>query len=1657
MNHLLKNNFHCLKAYTAEYSAESGLLFKKYLLSKNTISSFSLSLLIFFSCFFSLQLKASKEIISPIDSLQNLLKSAQLDTNKVIFLNALSLEFSKDSPENAILYATQALTLSNELSYKRGIAKSLSYLGYAYKLKNNVEKALEYNIQALEIRKTLKNKTDIINSLCEIAALYRKQKNFDKAMEFYLTALSLSEENSMNLGLTQNLNEQTKSKKQEGRINYLIGNLYQNQINYDNSLKYFFQALQLYKSINDENGIAEVSLSIGTVYYDRSNPHDKVQTFVFKGLHKEAMEYASNAKKIFLKNNNKNGIIRADNYLAYISAGQEEFDKALEYAFEGLKISKENKDEEMETSFYGTIGDIYYSHGNYSKALEYTDRCYKGANAINNKEYIRDIYLSYASIYAKLDNYQKAYEFHKLYSGMKDVLLNEQSNKQITEMNAKYDSEKKDKELIKKDAELAQQLAQTDQQQTIRNALIVGFALVLILAFFIYTGYRSKQKSNINITKQKEELEKSYKNISILGDIEQEITSSITIEKIIEKVYENVNKLMSADIFCIGIHNEKNNSIDFPGFIEKGKKYNSSYDLNDNTRFPVICFKNKQEIFINDLEKEFQEYIPYIPAPIAGERPTSIIYLPLLLKEKTIGVITVESFSKNAYNQYHLNILKNLAVYVAIALENAQLYANLEEKIKERTEELLKQKEEVEKSYENTKLLSNIGREISSVLSVEEITNKVYENVNRLMDASVFGIGIFNETDKRIEFQGLIEKGKKLPIHYDEFIDDYQLSIWCFKKQQEIFINNFQKEYPNYFQNKPIPEPKQGEDTESIIYLPLSTPYKVIGVITVQSFNSNAYSHYHLNILRNLAIYVVNALENARLYGNMEEEVKHRTQEVIKQKEELEISNNDINILSEIGKQLTSTLDFENIFIKLHESINRLMDAETFGVRIYHSENNTVEIKYEYDKGKRLTPFSFSIENNDNYSVWCIKNKKEIFVNDNENEYKNYVKSIVTTNGEITKSMLFCPMILKENVIGVITVQSYKKNRYTKHHLDILRTLANYTAIALENAQLYENLEEKIEERTAELLMQKEEVEKSYENTKLLSDIGREIASVLSVEEILKKVYENVNKLMDASAFGIGMFNDEEKRLDFSGFIEKGERLPFYYIAITEEVRPAIWCFKKQQEIVINDFQKEYNNYFPNSKIPEPKEGEQPESMIYLPLSISNKRIGVITVQSFKKNAYTEYQLNILRNLAIYVVSGLENARLYENMEEEVKARTLEIEKQKNELARLSIVASETDNGVLIFGATREIEWINAAFTRLQGFTLEDLKQNGNTIEKISNNPEIESLIKKCILTKKSSVYQAFNITKDKKELWIQSSVTPILDVQGNINKWVIIDIDVTDRKKAEDDIRMQNEKITDSINYAKSIQEALLPSIEEIKKHVSASFILYKPKDIVSGDFYWIYEDEKRIFIAAADCTGHGVPGAFMSLMGNNFLNDIIKVKGMSKPSEILDELNIQILNTLKQNSKATSVKYGMDMALICLENEESKTEKYSKSSTSYKLQYAGAHSPLLIFRGDECMEIKADKRSIGSFKKEDELGFMNHSIQLMKGDMLYMFSDGYADQIGGSENKKIFSQPFRDILQSICQQEISEQKKILEEKLIKWKGNQNQTDDILVVGIRV
>jgi len=277
--------------------------------------------------------------------------------------------------------------------------------------------------------------------------------------------------------------------------------------------------------------------------------------------------------------------------------------------------------------------------------------------------------------------------------------------------------------------------------------------------------------------------------------------------------------------------------------------------------------------------------------------------------------------------------------------------------------------------------------------------------------------------------------------------------------------------------------------------------------------------------------------------------------------------------------------------------------------------------------------------------------------------------------------------------------------------------------------------------------------------------------------------------------------------------------------------------------------------------------------------------------------------------------------------------------------------------------------------------------------------------------------------------------------------------------KDQREKLRQQKEEIISSINYAKYIQSSIFPKEEQLESLLGEHFVLFKPKDIVSGDFYWISNIEDKTVITAADCTGHGVPGAFMSMLGTALLNEIVNKEYITHPGVILKHLRKEVIKSLQQKGERGEQKDGMDIALCTLDLE------------NMKLQFAGANNPLYLIRksslvevgklrcemgGDDVLyEIKGDMMPIGISDRMDNFTF--HEIDIFKGDTFYLFSDGFPDQFGGQDCKKFGYRKFREQLVRNNSKTMADNKNILEKVLYEWMGNDNQIDDILVIGFRI
>ncbi len=421
-----------------------------------------------------------------------------------------------------------------------------------------------------------------------------------------------------------------------------------------------------------------------------------------------------------------------------------------------------------------------------------------------------------------------------------------------------------------------------------------------------------------------------------------------------------------------------------------------------------------------------------------------------------------------------------------------------------------------------------------------------------------------------------------------------------------------------------------------------------------------------------------------------------------------------------------------------------------------------------------------------------------------------------------------------------------------------------------------------------------------------------------------------------------------------------------------------------------------------------------------------------------------------------------------ERQKSELELQARQLEEFNKELEKLSLVAARTDNSVIIMDKDGNFEWVNPGFTRLYGYTLQLLiNEVGKNIREISGNPKIEEYIDYCIKNKTTVTYEVKNHTRDGRIVWVQTSLTPILNEKDEVVKLFAIETNITKLKEQEREIRqkneelkrqrdilqeqkeqieMQNKLIKDSIRYAKTIQAAILPPKQIIDKYFD-NFIIYLPRDIVSGDFYWFTQiSESRFFMAVVDCTGHGVPGAFMSLIASRMLSEIILEKRIYDPKEILNVLNETVIETL--NQRHTDNNDGMDVCLVRVDKAQ---------QDKYQVVFSGAKRPLFYYRRSEGRVniIKGSRKPIGGIRAmQSPLEYENYSLVLEKNDVIYLTSDGMIDQ--NNPKRKRFGTPrFLDLLNEVKDFDLEKQNDYIQKVLRDYMKNEPQRDDITIMGV--
>lgn len=1007
--------------------------------------------------------------------------------------------------------------------------------------------------------------------------------------------------------------------------------------------------------------------------------------------------------------------------------------------------------------------------------------------------------------------------------------------------------------------------------------------------------------------------------------------------------------------------------------------------------------------------------------------------------------------------------------------------------IRKKEIESKKTTERFKNQFEYLKFSNEIGRFILSKLTVKKIIIDVYNELGIIFPMNTFSIGLIDRKKGNLNLWKINAINNRLQQSTESISGDESLSLFCVKNTKEIFINDYKKEHKKFHINVS----NTISLNKSMIYLPLiSLTDRTIGVMSVKSKKVNTYQDYHLEIFRNLSTYIVNALENSKVYKQLEDqkteigernkELNQQREEIINinenltdQKEKLEDALKDIELLSKIGQDITASIEITEITKIVHLNLEKLIDASFFGIGIYDGKSKLV-FKNVIESNHFLPEFSANIAENKTIATWCFNNFKEVLISDIEVEYEKYLnESPKPVHGEMTDSIIYLPLATKGEKLGVVTVQSYNKNAYSEHDLFIFKSLASYISIAISNANAFKVIENK----QAEIQQLASLLENQFDN---LQKSEAKMTNMINLLPDPLLGLDNDGKLI--------IWNKSMEKL--TGILAKnilGVKNYEYSLAFYEERRPML------ADMLLNPAQKFEEKYSSLNQSNNTISGQAYVSKLKkhlwgtagLLLDAQGNTLGAIQIskditETKKQNdkikeankLLSEQNDEIEKQKAEILESQVE---LHE-MLEELQITNKVIEDANKDLERLSLVASKTDNAVIIMDSKANITWVNEGFTRLYDYTeYQFTHQRGINWLEASYNPNIKDIINETIETKKSSVY----ISKIEKSAyntkWVQSTLTPIYDDFNELKNFIVVQTDISETKEAEKEIAIQNKKIRNSIKYARRIQTAVLPQKRFIERTLAEHFILYKPRDIVSGDFYWISRKKTKLLIAAADSTGHGVPGAFMSMLGMSFLNEIANkifeksgVEGL-QANKILNQLRAEVIRSLHQK-RNTETKDGIDIALCIFDLD------------TQKMQYAGANNPLYLIRNKKIetldinteelkiteneeailYQIRPDKMPIGISTKQID-GFKNKDFRVKKGDSIYLFSDGYIDQFGGEKRRKFLSSNFRNLLLNIYKEPMVQQEKILDNKMKDWMKYpkldgkpHSQIDDILVMGLK-
>ena len=761
----------------------------------------TLLLLLFSTCILSVI--AQKTVTQLVKDLEG---HPQQDAQRVDKLIDLSFHvfFSNSERRN---FATEALSISEKINYTAGEAYALACIGYYKSLDGNVTESDSMLKRALSLAQKLDdpNITGVV--FYKMGGREVHLGNNEEGMGYLFNA--------------EKILQNSGNYKRLALCQASIGNYYQTNLsNYPASMEYLLRALESAEKSNAPemlfyawDGLSYLYLLLGDYenalsYLDKAAEevkkagadigktpllNDRGEIYRLTGKYPEAI---ADYKEALKRDNSIYSANVFESNLADVYTRMNSLPLAFQYGFSSLAKANQIQDYNQLGWIHGILARAYLSKGSADSSILHARLGLNFANKSGSIEFMRDNAQALGKAYADKKDFANAYKYHLQYINYRDSMLNTEVGNRAAVL--KYSSD-----LEKKQAQIVQLSQQKKIQKGFLFSVVIVLALILITAVLLLRNNRQKQKANKLLRRQKQEidqkakdLERSYNNVEMLGDIGRKVTSSLSVETIISTVYDSVNSLMDASVFGIGIYHEDTKQIDFPATYENGVALpaysNSIYEEN---RFASLCFISGKEIVMGDVETEHKNYLQHMPAPKQGQHAASLIYLPLKAKERMFGVITVQSFQQNAYSDYHLYMLRTIALYAAIALENAESYKKLNHTVDSltKTQSQLIQSEKMASLGE---LTAGIAHEIQNPLNFvnnfAEVNVELIEELGDLMETG--DLQAVNETfeDIKINLEKIRLHGRRADSIVKGMLQHSQSSTGA---KETIDINALTDEY----------------------------------------------------------------------------------------------------------------------------------------------------------------------------------------------------------------------------------------------------------------------------------------------------------------------------------------------------------------------------------------------------------------------------------------------------------------------------------------------------------------------------------------------------------------------------------------------------------------------------------------------------------------------------------------------------------------------------------------------------------------------------------------------------------------------------------------------------------------------------------------------